>query len=418
LQDEQLRRAVAHAAKHVLFYRRAWPEAGFDAERFGGLRDLQRIPIFPNDLVKDAIRNGELVPYHVNTENCTYIDSSGSSGQSIRTWKRPLEERIRRAIGLRTWFEHGFRWGDMTAQFQILPGPSHFLQRVGISRKVWISTANPLNDQLDQFLKSKADVIVGTPTALRRLCHAINECGEIPKKPKIIFCAGEIIDKETTDIFKQVLGIEASALFGQTETGILAWQCERRGAFHVNADLYILEILHEGGTAKAGEIGNLVVTDLRTRTMPLIRYNTTDLARVSDEPCPCGRGLPTIADFEGRASSSILLENSRFLTTREILNGLAGTLHIGQYRLYQESRSRLRLELLAADGQDVGPAATNHQKLIQRLQQLLGPVDVSIEMVGGWPPDGTGKTHTVFSEVSLPHLDCTTAGHRKNGHVD
>ncbi|MCH7593533.1 MAG: hypothetical protein IIB27_03385 [Chloroflexi bacterium] len=200
LQDKQLRRAVAYAAKHVPFYRRVWREVGFDAERFGGLRDLQRIPVFPNDFVKEAARQGELLADDVNTAHCTYIESSGSSGETLRTWKRPLEERLRRAIGLRTWFEHGFRWGDMTAQFQTRAGPSHVLQRVGMSRKAWISTANPLDDQLDQFLRSKADVIVGAPTALRHLCHAIEACGEKPKKPKIIFCAGEVIDTETGDV--------------------------------------------------------------------------------------------------------------------------------------------------------------------------------------------------------------------------
>src|SRR5262249_347920 len=120
LQDKLLRAIVAHAYEHVPFYRWLWNERGFDARQFRGMQDLERIPVANSALVKEAGRKGALLAKWVDTDACTYLDSSGSSGSPLRIWKGPVEDRIRRAVGLRIWFEHGFSWRDRTAQFQIL----------------------------------------------------------------------------------------------------------------------------------------------------------------------------------------------------------------------------------------------------------------------------------------------------------
>ncbi len=411
LQDTLLRAAVAHAYENVPFYRWFWDEMGFDARRFRGLQDLERIPIANSALVKEAGRNGELLANGVDTNECTYLDSSGSSGSPLRIWRGPVEDRVRRAVGLRIWFEHGFNWRDMTAQFQILPGPQHPLQRFGISRKVWISTALPIERQLTEFLESKADMVAATPTALRRIAYAVEASGERPKQPRIVFGAGELIDAETVGTVKRVFGTEPVGLYGQTEVGYVAWQCERREAFHINADTHLVEIVRDGRPAAPGELGTVVVTDLRTRTMPFIRYNTKDLAAAASGKCACGRQIPLLGSVEGRASGSFLLKGGRVLTTRDIVNHMAGTLNLGQYRLYQEETGRFRVELVsdANDGDKRKELNKSDRSLgaavSKRLHEMLGDVEISFETVSPWKPDGTGKTHTVFSRVPISSLN-------------
>lgn len=410
LQDKLLRDVVAHAYENVPFYRWFWNEMGFDARRFRGIRDLERIPVANSALVKEAGRNGELLAKGVDTDECTYLDSSGSSGSPLRIWRGTVEDRVRRAVGLRIWFEHGFSWRDMTAQFQILPGPQHPLQRFGISRKVWISTALPIERQLTEFLESKADVVAGTPTALRRIAYAVEASGERPKQPRIVFGAGELIDAETVGTVKRVFGTEPVGLYGQTEVGYVAWQCERREAFHVNADTHLVEIARDGRHAAPGELGTVVVTDLRTRTMPFIRYNTKDLAAAVSGKCACGRRIPLLGTVEGRAAGSFVLRDGRVLTTRDIVNHMSGTLKLGQYRLYQDGIDSFRVELVSGgyDGDEHGGPVTTGQNLqaaaSKRLHELLGDVNISFETVRPWKPDGTGKTHTVFSTVPIAGL--------------
>ena len=416
LQDHLFRDAIIHAYSKVPFYRRVWDEAGVDVQAIRGIQDLDRIPIITAPLVREAAKRGELLARGVDTSSCTYLETSGSSGAALRIWKRPLEERVRRAVGLRIWFEHGFRWRHNTAQFQIKPGPPHILQRFGISRKTWISTAQSIEDQLAQLLEAKADVVVGTATALRRIARASEAVQATLKRPRVVFCAGELVDAETRQLVIRVFGREPVGLYGQTEVGYIAWQCEHRGPFHVNADTHFVEVLRDGLPVHPGELGTIVVTDLRARTMPLIRYNTADLAIAASGRCSCGRQLPLMGSIEGRERASILLGDGRLLTTRKILDHLAGTLRLGEYRLYQESLKKFRLELTfhALVGhtriENVEPDSNVHLILLGHLRKLLGEIDLSIGIVKPWPADGTGKTHAIFSGVNLnegSHRDTT-----------
>lgn len=409
LQDKLLRDAVHHAYSDVPFYRRVWDDAGLDVRSIRGIQDLDRIPIVTNPMVREAAKRGELLARGVDTSSCTYLDTSGSSGAALRIWKRPIEERVRRAVGLRIWFEHGFHWHHSTAQFQIKPGPSHPLQRFGISKKTWISTAQPSDLQLAQFLEANADVVVGTATALRRIARAIESAGATPKRPRIVFCAGELLDPETRRLVQKVFGVDPVGLYGQTEVGYIAWQCERREGFHVNADTHLVEILRGGKSVGPGELGTVVVTDLQTRTMPLLRYDTADLAMAKADSCPCGRPLPVLGSIEGRARSSILLEDGRVLTTRMIIGHLAGWLSPGEYRLYQENTKQFRLELTPnafrdhRDGNGT-PIQPDRAAVLRHLHKILGDVDISVETVNIWPADGTGKTRTVVSAVPIPDV--------------
>ena len=416
LQDHLFRDAIIHAYSKVPFYRRVWDEAGVDVQAIRGIQDLDRIPIITAPLVREAAKRGELLARGVDTSSCTYLETSGSSGAALRIWKRPLEERVRRAVGLRIWFEHGFRWRHNTAQFQIKPGPPHILQRFGISRKTWISTAQSIEDQLAQLLEAKADVVVGTATALRRIARASEAVQATLKRPRVVFCAGELVDAETRQLVIRVFGREPVGLYGQTEVGYIAWQCEHRGPFHVNADTHFVEVLRDGLPVHPGELGTIVVTDLRARTMPLIRYNTADLAIAASVGCSCGRQLPLMGSIEGRERASILLGDGRLLTTRQILDHLADTLRLGEYRLYQESLKKFRLELTfhALVGhtriENVEPDSNVHLILLGHLRKLLGEIDLSIGIVKPWPADGTGKTHAIFSGVNLnegSHRDTT-----------
>jgi phenylacetate-CoA ligase len=58
--------------------------------------------------------------------------------------------------------------------------------------------------------------------------------------------------------------------------------------------------------ARAGELGEVVLTDLHNYGMPFVRYANGDLAIAGPEAvCPCGRGLPRLASVEGRLTETL-----------------------------------------------------------------------------------------------------------------
>jgi phenylacetate-CoA ligase len=88
---------------------------------------------------------------------------------------------------------------------------------------------------------------------------------------------------------------QAFAVYGAPPFSGVACECEQHDGHHVAAESYVVEIVKDGRPARAGETGEIVVTDLNSFSLPLVRYRTGDFAAARDEAaCRCGRGLPRI----------------------------------------------------------------------------------------------------------------------------
>ena len=95
-------------------------------------------------------------------------------------------------------------------------------------------------------------------------------------------------------------GVPVVDTYSAEEVGYIALQCPSGPRYHVAAESVLVEVLRDDDTACApGEIGRVVVTELHNFATPLVRYELGDYAEVG-EPCPCGRGLPTLNRIYGR----------------------------------------------------------------------------------------------------------------------
>ena len=408
LQAELLRGTLAYAYQSIPFYRRVWDEEGFHPTQVREVGDLARVPILAGPVMRDAVARGELLGRDVDPRETTSYDSSGSSGRPLKVLRRTLEQRLWRAVGLRVWFEHGFRWRDRTVQFDSEASPPHFLQRFGISHTTWISNDRLITERLTDLVEAKAQIIVGTPTALRRISEAMHTAGATIPRPRIVICPGEVLDAETRRIVEQAFGVAPVGLYGMTEVGYVAWQCERREGFHENAETCLVEVLREGRGVDPGELGAIVVTDLRSRTMPLIRYDTGDLGLAANGPCPCGRQGPLVGAIEGRAREALRLPDGRILTRRWIVDQLNGFPRLGEYRLHQETPSRFRLALGQRGTNDSGGAESQRSaredeaKVLSRLRDVLGRVEIIVEP-GRFRVSGNSvKTNPISSDLAPP----------------
>jgi phenylacetate-CoA ligase len=90
----------------------------------------------------------------------------------------------------------------------------------------------------------------------------------------------------------------------------VAFECTEQNGMHVWEDAYLLEILdpdnHE--PVDDGQPGELVMTTLTRKGMPLIRYRTRDLTRIVPGDCPCGRTHRRIDRIMGRADDMLIVK--------------------------------------------------------------------------------------------------------------
>ena len=138
--------------------------------------------------------------------------------------------------------------------------------------------------------------------------------------------------------------------YGLNEIGMVAVRC-LAGRYHVHAEHCLVENVDDAGRAMApGDTGRIVVTALKNPAMPLIRFDTDDLAQVLSGPCPCGRTLPSFGDIAGRYSRIAFLPDGtlgRVAAIRDALETMpreiAGNLRQFQVHQFRDGGFELRL---------------------------------------------------------------------------
>jgi phenylacetate-CoA ligase len=90
----------------------------------------------------------------------------------------------------------------------------------------------------------------------------------------------------------------------------VAVECrEAQAGLHGWEDHFLFEIVDpETGEPRAmGETGELVITTLTKEALPMVRYRTRDITRLSDEPCRCGRTHLRIRRITGRSDDMLIV---------------------------------------------------------------------------------------------------------------
>jgi phenylacetate-CoA ligase len=398
VQDALFCEALHHAYAQVPFYRRYWKKEGFSPTDVRGIKDLKQVPVLTDEAARRAVAQGELAARDSEARNEAALSTTGSAGRPLEIPRGRHEERLWRAQGLRIWREHGYRWTHKKIQIDRHAGTSHPLQRFGISQTDWVSPDVSLKELRDRLLSARADWIIVTPTVLRRLARAL--AGEVGmfRQPRSVVCQGEILDKRTREVSRQLFGHAPVDVYAMSEVGYMAWQCECRAGLHVNADTHLIEVLDGDRAVAPGKVGNLVITDLRNRVMPFLRYQNGDLAVAGDGPCACGRLLPCLESIEGRQRDALRLEDGRLVTARAMIDHLADLMSVDDYRLHQEAPDRFRIEVFL-EAQAIGS-----ERVSTHVRHLLGDVQVTVERSTRVCTRGP-KTYPIVIDRGFPPFD-------------
>src|SRR5207245_545732 len=81
-------------------------------------------------------------------------------------------------------------------------------------------------------------------------------------------------------------------------------------ALHIADDHFLPEIVDPatGEPLGAGEQGELVLTTLTKRAMPVVRYRTGDVTTLTTAPCRCGRTSARMGRLVGRADDMLIIK--------------------------------------------------------------------------------------------------------------
>lgn len=196
---------------------------------------------------------------------------------------------------------------------------------------------------------------------------------------RAIVTSSETLERSVQECIEQAFGCRVFDWYGQAERVTAIGTCEH-GSHHVLTDYGRVELLPD-----SGDLYELVGTSYNNSAMRLVRYRTGDLVRISSELCPCGRIFPIVETIIGRRDKVITLADGRQISRLGHL--FKGMDNVVEGQVVYRGENRFTLRVVA--GPDWRTA--DSELLVQRLNERVGHVAATVEMVFSIPRGANGK---------------------------
>ncbi len=317
LREVQLRRlkaVVARAWAHVELFRARMDERGLTPDSIQRLGDIAALPFTVKTDLRDtypfglfASSMGDVVRLHA---------SSGTTGKPIVVAYTREDVDVWSEVMARTFASCGLHRGDILQNafgYGLFTGGlgAHYGAEALGATVIPISGGNT-DRQIMVMRDFGVTAMCATPSYFT---HVIERAGELGVDLHTLPLRVGVFGAEPwSDAMRQRIqqdsGIKAFDIYGLSEIigpGV-ASECAQQHGLHVFEDHFYPEIIdpETGAVLPDGAEGELVLTTLSKKAMPMIRYRTRDITCLIPEPCACGRTLRRIRRI-GRRSDDMFI---------------------------------------------------------------------------------------------------------------
>jgi phenylacetate-CoA ligase len=365
VQLERLARTLAWVRAHVPFYA-SWPA------QVRHLDDLAGLPFTRKSDLRAHYPLGLLaVPL---THVARLHASSGTKGKPTVVAYSAEDLEVWREVMARAMVAAGARRGDLlhlAFGYGLFTGGLGFhdgAERIGMT----VLPASSGNTARHHLLLTDLHpaALAGTPSFALHVAESLRGQGGAPETLGLRYAmyGAEPWTEGMRAALEASYRCPAFDIYGLSEIigpGV-AGECEQRAGLHIADDHFLPEIVDpvSGRPEPPGAEGELVLTTLTKRAMPMLRYRTGDITALTLDPCPCGRTSARMARVKGRADDMLIVRG---------------------VNLYP---SEVEATLLAVD--DLVPhyqLVVDRAAALARLEVHVEPSLAFVERCGGFRPD-------------------------------
>ena len=338
---------VRHAFQSVPHYRKSLTETGIRLERLEDDAEWLRIPRIDKKLIQ-----GNSAEFCSTTDSAgaVWARTSGSTGMPLRVLLDRNVNAAAFALFWRAWGTGGY-W-HLGQRHAVLKGPLESgVWRINRKIRALEIVSARINeqsvDEVAQALRAyRPKFMRGYPSAMYLLCRLLEDRGQEVHIPMVISGSETLSDYHRAKI-EAVLGARVINHYTHWERSGSILECEA-GAMHAQEDYGHHELLDaQGKPVGPGEEGEITVTGLHNRAMPLIRYRTGDMGVWGSSTCSCGRVFPIIEHLSGRAVDSLIRQDGVLVSGRSVTNVIARELKDARYiQMVQRSAGVLTVKVV------------------------------------------------------------------------
>lgn len=397
LQLERLKSMITRVYEKVPVYRAKMDEVHLKPEDIKSLKDLQKLPFTTKQDMRDtypfgmfAVPKKDLLRIHASSGTTGKPTVVGYTAGDLAVWSECVA-RLAVAGGASAddVAQICFGYGMFTGALGLHNG----LEKVGAA--IVPSSTGNTKKQLLYMKDFESTLLVATPSYALRIAEVAREIGIDPKKDlsiKVALVGSELMTEPMRQEMYKVWGDEVKVTqnYGMSELmgpGV-AGECLHLTGMHINEDHFIAEIIdpNTGEVLPPGEKGELVVTCITKEAIPLVRYRTKDITRLSYEPCACGRTTARIENMSGRTDDMLKIRGVNVFPSQieEVLlnmNGCAPHYEIIVDRQNHADTLEVKVELVPEVFSDSYQALETLSKNIREQIRIVLGLDAKITLV-------------------------------------
>jgi len=394
LQLDRLRSVVERAFERVELFRARLEGRGLAPSDIRVLEDIARLPFTVKADLRDTYPFGlfaspieEVVRLHA---------SSGTTGKPIVVAYTQGDVDVWTNVMVRSLASCGITDGDIVQNaygYGLFTGGlgAHYGAEALGATVIPISGGNT-ERQIMVMKDFKVTAICCTPSYF---VHLLERAGELGVDVRSLPLRAGVFGAEPwTESMRRHIetagGIRAYDIYGLSEItgpGVAVECCAQKG-LHVFEDHFYPEIVdpETGEPLAEGCEGELVITTLSKRAMPMIRYRTRDITSLISEPCSCGRTLRRMRRIARRSDDMIIIRGINVFPSQieGALLAVEGTLPHYQIVLTRAKgldQMEVQVEVTPEVFSDqIGALEKLHDKLLCALDHTLG-LRVSVRLV-------------------------------------
>lgn len=349
-QSAKLRRIVRHATTQVPYYRSLFTQAGLATADITTLDDLPKIPISSKaDFVDLTIKNR--LSSDVDPQRLIPHVTSGSTGTLLQIRRTRLEELRIHSVQFRAQLLAGLRPTDR----RVFVGDAwdrKFYHRAGLFRLEGLGPNLDPEDAVRRLRLLQPEVIVGHPSLLEMMLRSTRRDEFALLRPRLVFTGSEMLSSHARQTYEEIFRCPVIDFYGAHEVGHIACQCRDCGLYHTCDDSVIVEVLRDGRPAGPGEEGEVVVTSLHSKAMPIIRYRLGDIVRLPEAKPGCAVRFQSIERIQGRALDYLDLPDGRRINPYTIVERMARIPGVVCFEVTQDDSGAIRTRFEARAGQE------------------------------------------------------------------
>ena len=383
LQLTRLRATLKNAYDNVPFHRARLNADVIEPSDLGSLDDIRFLPFTVKTDLRDhypfglfARPRSALARLHASSGTTGKPTVVGYTGNDLRTWA-DLMARSLACAGARPGdlVHNAYGYGLFTGGL----GAHYGAERLGAT--VVPMSGGSTERQIALITDFGARILCSTPSYALAIAELAEHQGVDLRQSALevgLFGAEPWSESMRQEIEAR-LGLRAVDIYGLSEImgpGV-ACECDQRSGLHGWEDHFLFEVIdpETGAPVPDGHAGELVISTLTKEALPMLRYRTRDITRLTRAPCDCGRTHLRILRITGRSDDMLIIRGVNVYPS-QVEAVLVGATHIApHYQLVIDRRGSLdhmTVEVEARRG--VSPAAFESiaRDVAHHIKSLIG----------------------------------------------